>query len=356
MFFWFVALRYLKPTLVILCGLEFFFICVDSLQYFDALAQSANNAIWFLAFDAMYAFNYVLPLALLLGLIVFYISLIKSNQYVALLSLGYSRRRIFYPPFLIINLVVCGYIGLNATDFVYAQERADNIVSSSNNADVSKDLFIRYNTDYVFFEKVYPLLQKAENIQIYHTEYKDSRKLVSITRAKEGYFHNDEWELLNPQVSILPTSYDLGDKGMITTGHDSTTTLKGFKPKVLDTFYKNKPAISITDAFYSLQILMQEGADTTRTRGVLYTLAVTPFFISMLCVIIAYYAPPLARYGNLAMLGVSLSVLSLMVWGVFFSLGKLNANAVFIPEFSMLVPLGILLVVSIVYYRKLDEI
>lgn len=356
MFFWFVAVRYLKPMFVILLGLEFFFICVDSLQYFDTLAQSANNAIWFLAFDSMYAFNYVLPLALLLGLIVFYISLIKSNQYVALLSLGYSRKKIFLPPFIIINLIVCGYIGLNATDFVYAQERADNIVNSNNSGDISKDLFIRYNTDYVFFEKVYPLLQKAENIQIYHTENQGDKKLVSITRAKEGYFHNNKWELIKPQVSTLPIQYSLGEKGITTTSYDSVTTLMGFKPKVLDTFYKNKPAISITDAIYSMQILLQEGADTGRTRGVFYNLAVTPFFISMLCVIIAYYAPPLARYGNLAMLGVSLSVLSLIVWGIFFSLGKLNANAIFIPEFSMLMPLGILFVISIVYYRKLNRI
>lgn len=356
MFFWFVAIRYIKPMLVILCGLEFFFICVDSLQYFDTLAHSANNAIWFLAFDAMYAFNYVLPLALLLGLIVFYISLIKSNQYVALLSLGYSRKQILYPPFIIINLIICGYVGLNATDFVYAQERADNIINSRNSSDISKDLFIRYNSDYVFFEKVYPLLQKAENIQIYHTEYKDNRKLVSITRASEGYFRNNEWELLKPQVSTLPASYELGEEGLRTQSYESVTTLRGFKPKVLDTFYKNKPAISIMDALYSLQILMQEGADTTRTRGVLYTLALTPFFISMLCVIIAYYAPPLARYGNLAMLGVSLSVLSLCVWGVFFSLGKLNANAVFIPEIGMLVPLGILCIISILYFKKLNRL
>lgn len=356
MFFWFVAVRYLKPMLVILFGLEFFFICVDSLQYFDALAQSANNAIWFLAFDSMYAFNYVLPLALLLGLIVFYISLIKSNQYVALLSLGYSRKKIFYPPFIIINLIVCGYIGLNATDFVYAQERADNIVNSNNSGDISKDLFIRYNADYVFFEKVYPLLQRAENIQIYHTENKGDRKLINITRAKEGHFHDNKWELINPQVQTLPIKYDLGERGIETTNYKHATTLIGFKPKVLDTFYKNKPAISITDAIYSMQILLQEKADTSRTRGVFYTLAVTPFFISMLCIIIAYYAPPLARYGNLAMLGVSLSVLSLIVWGIFFSLGKLNANAVFIPEFSMLVPLGILFAISIAYYRKLNRI
>ncbi len=356
MFFWFVAVRYLKPMLVILCGLEFFFICVDSLQYFDTLAQSANHAIWFLVFDCMYAFNYVLPLALLLGLIVFYISLIKSNQYVALLSLGYSRKKIFYPPFIIINLIVCCYIGLNATDFVYAQERADNIINSSNSADISKDLFIRYNTDYVFFEKVYPLLQKAENIQIYHTENKDNKQLVSITRAKEGYFRNNEWELVAPQVSILPTDYTLGKTGMVDKEYNSVTTLRGFKPKVLDTFYKNKPAISIIDTLYSLHILLREGADTGRTRGVLYTLAIIPFFISMLCVIIAYYAPPLARYGNLAMLGISLSVLSLIVWGIFFSLGKLNANAVFIPELSMLMPLGILCIISIRYYRKFNRI
>ncbi len=355
MFFWFVAIRYIKPMFIILFGLEFFFVGVDSLQYFDVLSNSANDIIWFLIFDSMYAFNYVLPLSLPLGLIVFYITLIKNNQYVALLSLGYSRKKILFPPLLIINVIIITYIGVNATDFVYAQEKAESI-AGNNSSDISKNLFIRYNDDYVFFEKVYPLLQKAENIQIYHTKVNNSRKLINITRAEEGYFNDNEWQLIKPQVSSLPNQYTLGGEGMKNIQHDVVSTLKGFKPKVLDTFYKNKPSISIIDAFYSLKILLHEGADTKRTRGVLYNLVLVPFFIVMVCIIIAYYAPPLARYGNLAMLGVSFSVFSLMVWGVFFSLGKLNANAVFLPEFSMLLPLAILCIVSILCYKRLDRI
>lgn len=358
MFFWFVAYRYIKPTFVILLALESFFLLVDSMQYFDLLASSANIAVRFLAFNSMYAFNYVLPLSLLFGLIVFYITLIKSNQYIALLSLGYSKKDIFFPPFLLINLCICGYIALNATDFAYAQENVDNIIKRNDNSAISKDLFIRYENDYIYFQKVYPLLQKAENIKVYHTALSPNgdKKLVSITRANEGYFANNEWNLISPQVTSFAEHFILGESAMVTTQYDEMNILKGFKPKILDTFYKNKPSVSLIDTIYSLKILMKENADTKRTRGILYSLGLVPFFIPMIACIIACYAPPLARYGNLAMLAISFSVLSLLIWGVFFSLSKLNANAVFLPEISLLTPLITLLCVSVYYYKRINNI
>lgn len=358
MFFWFVAARFLKPTFVILLALESFFILVDSMQHFDLLSGSANIAVQFLAFNAMYAFNYVLPLSLLLGLIVFYITLIKSNQYIALLSLGYSKKNIFFPPFLLINLFICGYVALNATDFAYAQESVDNIITRNSSGGITSDLFIRYENDYIYFKKVYPLLQKAEGIKVYHTQSLDNgeKKLLSITRANEGYFENNEWSLIKPLVASFPVDYALGGSGLRVESFESMNILKGFKPKILDTFTKNKPSVSLLDALYSLQILWSENADTKRTRGIIYSLGIVPFFISMLAVIIAYYAPPLARYGNLATLGITFSVVSLLVWGVFFSLSKLNANAVFIPEISLLLPLFILFVVSCKYYTRINRI
>ncbi|MWV62539.1 LptF/LptG family permease [Helicobacter saguini] len=358
MFFWFVAARYLKPTFVILLALESFFILVDSMQHLDLLSGSANIAVQFLAFNAMYAFNYVLPLSLLLGLIVFYITLIKSNQYIALLSLGYSKKQIFFPPFLLINLSICGYVGLNATDFAYAQESVENIISRNTSGGITSDLFIRYENDYIYFKKVYPLLQKAQGIKVYHTLNTDNgeKKLVSITRANEGFFENNEWILHAPVVATFPAEYTLGGAGLSVETFEKMNILKGFKPKILDTFYKNKPSVSLLDAIYSLQILWSENADSKRTRGIIYALGIVPFFISMLAVIIAYYAPPLARYGNLAMLGITFSVVSLLVWGVFFSLSKLNANAVFIPEISLLLPLFILFVISCRYYKRINRI
>lgn len=358
MFFWFVAYRFLKPMFVILIALESFFIIVDSMQHFDLLSGSANVAVQFLAFNAMYAFNYVLPLSLLLGLIVFYITLIKSNQYIALLSLGYSKKHIFFPPFLLINLSICGYIGLNATDFAYAQESVENIVSRNTSGGITTDLFIRYDNDYIYFKKIYPLLQKAESIKVYHmtTDKNGVKQLISITRANEGYFENNEWNLISPQVSTFPHTQTLGGDGIATMSYDSISILKGFKPKILDTFSKNKPSVSLIDAIYSLQILWSENADTKRTRGIIYALGIVPFFISMVAVIIAYYAPPLARYGNLALLGISLSVTSLLIWGVFFALSKLNANAIFLPEISLLLPLLILLIISYRYYKNMDRI
>ncbi|RDU71976.1 YjgP/YjgQ family permease [Helicobacter aurati] len=352
MYFWFIGYRFLKPTIAILFAMEFFFVCIDSLQYIDKMPNAANLIILFLLYDAIYALNYVFPLSLLLGLIVFYLTIIKSNQYIALLSLGYSKKQIFFIPTLFIMLSILGYIGLNCTSFAYAEEKAQSILNKSENA-ISNDLFIRYGENYVFFAKVYPLLQKAEHITVYRTIQRNDRELVEIIESQEGYFYNDEWNLVSPKVIVLPENYELGASGMEVQEYESIAILRGFRPKILDTIYQNKPLISILDAFSSLQILSSENSDTSRVRGVLYTLILVPFFIPMLSVIIAYYMPPLARYGNITVLGILLSVLCLITWGIFFSLGKLQAQVAFLPEIGILVPLGILCIASIRYYFKL---
>ena len=356
MCFWFVAIRFLKPTLVILVSLEFFFVSIDSLQYLDRLPSAANLIVLFLAYDAAYALNYVLPLSLLFGLIVFYLGLIKSNQYIALLSLGYSKRRILLAPSVFILIAVFGYIGLNATPFAYAEESAQGLLDKSGESAISSDLFIRYGDDYVFFSRVFPLLSRAEGITVYKTENKDRRELLTIIESKEGYFENNEWNLTNPIVITMPERYELGGQGLQMQKPKTGTILQGFKPKILDTIYQNKPSISSADALSSLQILWGEKSDTSRVRGLLYTLVLVPFFIPLLAVIVAYYMPPLARYENLALLGILLSVTCLLVWGVFFSIGKLQANVSFIPEIGILAPLALLFVISFMHFTKLNRI
>ncbi|TLD98675.1 YjgP/YjgQ family permease [Helicobacter muridarum] len=357
MYFWFIASRFLKPTVSIFFAMEFFFVCIDSLQYIDRIPNSANLIMLFLVYDAIYALNYVFPISLLLGLIVFYLTLIKSNQYIALLSLGYSKKQIVFVPIFFITLSVMGYIGLNCTSFAYAEESAQSMLNRSNNSSILKDLFIRYGDWYVFFSKIHPLLQKAENITLYQTASSNNdRELVRIIEADEGYFHNNEWNLISPKVITLPNIYELGASGLAIEEKDSITTLEGFRPKILDTIYQNKPLISIVDAVYSLQILWSEKSDTNRVRGLLYTLILVPFFIPMLSIVIAYYMPPLARYGNITIIGILLSVLSLIIWGIFFSIGKLQAQVSFLPEIGILVPLFTLFAISIGYYFKLDKI
>lgn len=62
----------------------------------------------------------------------------------------------------------------------------------------------------------------------------------------------------------MPLSFELGNNALNTTHLKTFKTLKNFRPKVLDTIYQNKPAVSITDALLSLHALVRQNADTKK--------------------------------------------------------------------------------------------
>lgn len=356
MFFNFIAFRFLKSIFVLLVSLEFFFVSIDSLKYFDSFPDSINLIILFFVYDGMYALNYVLPISMLLGFVIFYIGLVRNNQFVALLSVGYSKKDILLPPLLISFLLIIIYIILNTTSFVYAQENAENIINQGSLNNTTENLFVKYGSNYVYFEKIYPLLQKAENIKVYRVIKEDSRILKEMIQAKEGFFIDNKWILENAHLIKLPDNYKLGEEGVQLENFPRIEILDGFRPKVLDTIYQSKPSVSINDALTSFFILHKEGSSTNRVRSILYSLIVIPFFIMCVGMIIARFSPVFARYGNIASKGILFSIISLLLWGMFFSLSRLSANDLFIPEIGLLIPFFILLVISIIYFRQLNRI
>ncbi|PAF45109.1 LptF/LptG family permease [Helicobacter sp. 11S02596-1] len=352
MIFRFVGYYYLKYVFIIFCALEMFFISIDSLKYVDKFPDSANLAILFFVYDGLYALNYTLPISLLLGLVIFYISMIKSNQYTALLAIGFSKKAVLKPILIISLLFSLGYIGLNATPFVYAQEKAEAIIYQGNFSNTTEDLLVKYGQDYVYFGKIYPILQKAQNIKIFQLQ--DS-VLKSFTQAETAHFQNGYWVLQNASISTLPEVFLLGSKGLGITHLEELKILKGFRPKILDTIYQNKPSVSIVDAVQSLVILKHQNAGSEKVRAMLYSFILIPFFVPLTAMIIAYYTPSLARYGNLALLSFEFIVISLVIWGLFFALGKLSISGLFLPEIGILAPLGILAIVAFWYFGKINH-
>ncbi|GAA6999550.1 hypothetical protein ID0109_18160 [Helicobacter pylori] len=74
-----------------------------------------------------------------------------------------------------------------------------------------------------------------------------------------------------------------------------------------------------------------------------------------LSVLIAYFSPSLARYENLALLGLKFIIITLVVWGLFFALGKFSISGILIPEIGVLSPFFIFLTFSLWYFKKLNK-
>ncbi|WP_104759784.1 LptF/LptG family permease [Helicobacter bizzozeronii] len=347
----FVGSYYLKFCLTILIALEFFFIGIDSLQYAEKFPSAANLIVLFFVYDGLYALNYTLPISLLLGLVLFYIAFIRSNQYTALLAIGYSIKQVLAPMLAINLFFIVVFIGLNATPFVYMQEKAESIIYKDNAANISENLLVKYNDDYVYFEKINPLLQNAQNIKIFTLQ---EGVLRTFAQASSAVFEDRYWVLHGVTLSTLPFPLTLGQQGLHVQKLPILKTLKGFRPKVLDTIYQNKPAVSITDAIRSLHVLYHQHADTKKIRGFLYVSILLPFFVPLTAILIAYYTPNLARYENLALLSLKFILLSLILWGLFFALGKFSISGMFLPEVGILMPFLTLLGIALYHYNKLN--
>lgn len=345
----FILGYYIKYLAIVLLGLELFFIGIDSLKYVGEFPTSANLIILFFFYSFLYALNYTLPISIILALIIFFIMMIRSNQLEALIALGFSKLRIVQPILLFIIALIIAFIGLNTTSFVYAQENAINIIENSNLAATTNDLMVKYDDNYIYFEKIYPLLQEAKNIKVFNV--KDG--VVSyLVQSKKAVFENNVWTLYNASLAHLPSSYVINKSRLRLTNKDELEMLRGFKPKILDTVYKANQSVNIVDALASLRILIHQNSSTAKLRAILYTYVIIPFFVPLVCIIIAYFAPILPRFSNLALVSFSFVVLALCNWGIFFVLSKLSIIGLLVPELGILLPLCLLGFVALHYLRR----
>lgn len=317
------------------------------------MPNSANLLILFFAYDFLYALNYTLPIAILLATIIFYINLTRSNQYATFLALGYSKRKILAPILMIASAFVIAYVGLNATPFVYAQERAEAIISHENFSNITEDLLVKYQDNYVYFGKIYPLIKKAENIKVF--KLNDEGILEGYAQAKEAHFIDNYWVMSKAVVSKIPKELKLGDTGLeLIKEEEDFKILGGFRPKILDTIYQNKPSVSIIDAIQSLLILKNQEGNSAKIRAILYSFMLIPFFVPLTILIIAFYVPILPRYVNLALLGFMLIVIALVLWGLFFAFGKLSMSGLLPPEIMLLIPFCLLFLFGMFCFRRID--
>lgn len=350
MLFRFVGLSYLKYIALICLALQLFFVSVEILKYIDELPDSANLMVLFLLWVFLYALNYTFPIAVILASVAVYIILLKSNQLTAILSIGYSKKQVLSAFLIVAFCLNAFYVALNATPFVYAEEKIESIIYRNSINDTKSNLLVKYNNDYVYMEKIFPLLQKAQNIKVFEISDFEISKFIE---AKEATFDGEWWNLTSAIITTIPQDLNFDTAKLTTQEMKNYKILKDFKPKILDTIYQNKPNISITDAFNAMQLLLSQNSNTQKIRSILYSFFVIPLAIPFAVMIIAYFVPSLARYSSLAKLGFVFVLFCLIVWGVFFMLTKLSISGFLSPEFGIIMPLVAFILVALAYYQRI---
>lgn len=342
----YLSLLYLKYFFIILLALIFFFVGLDYLQSAKSLPNSANLQLMYVVYKAFYAMDILLPISTIFAMISTKIYLIRSNELVAIYSIGYDKKSVIKPLFFISLLIISIFTLLHTTSFSYANENANNIKKHNFLTSSTSDLFFKYNQYYIYFEKLYPFQKKAKNIRIFLLK-KD--KLKEILRAKEAFFEENRWYIKNAQII---KKIEEKEPKISIFEKKNISLLEGFKPKILDSVYEGKTSFSILDALYAIKLLKEQKINIEKIKAVLYSQIIYPFFAPFLMVILFFFVPITQRIANITIFSFGAIILSLVTWGILYTLVRLSLSGVLIPEFSTIFPIVMLSLISFYFYKK----
>jgi lipopolysaccharide export system permease protein len=235
------------------------------------------------------------------------------------------------------------------TPLAYSYDQKKKILDNEYFTSTKSDIFLKYNDYYVYFKKLLPLEQKAENIHIFRVEEGD---VIETIIARNAYFQNNKWYVVDAKIVTKPKELNFDNSKLTIRYEKFLNTLEGFKPKILDNVYESKSNFSVIDAISALILLSNQGINTDTIRGILYNQLVVTYFVIPLILLIFAYASLNSRFFNMGKF-VSLCVFgTLIVWGVFFMLFKFTSGGIILPELSILLPMFIWVVGSIYFYNK----
>lgn len=345
----YILRKYLLNFIIVLVSLELFFVGIDFLQNFKKLPDSANLQLLYLLYNSFFTLTLALPLSIVFGWIITLVIFTRNNELVAFHAIGSTSNKIYAPVVKISLFLITLLIALQATPLAYSYEQKRKIANGEYFINTKTDIFLKYNDNYVYFEKLLPLEKKAENIHIYKIKDDD---IVQTIIARNAYFQKDKWYVVDAKIINKPQELDFENSKLDIRYEKFLHTLDGFKPKILDNVYESKSNFSIIDATSALILLSEQGINTDKIRGILYNQILVPFFVAPILLLVFAYSSLNSRFFNIGKF-TSFSIFgTLIVWGIFFILFKFTNGGVIIPEFSILLPMVLWVLGALLFYRK----
>lgn len=283
--FKYISFHYLKYFLIIMIALVMFMVGFDYLQNVNDLPKSANLLLIYLVYRIFYAIDMLLPLALVFAMISTKIFLIRSNALVSFFSLGYSRTDILKPFIFISTSIIFLFIAAHATNFARADEFANNIKSTQQYLNPTKDLFFTYEDKYIYFGKLLPLQKKAIDVRVFSVK---NGALSEVITSKEAIYKGDDWYLKNAHIIVKPSIVNMKNSEIKIYDKEKMSILHDFKPKILDQVYEGKVNFTIGDALDALYLLKNQNINTSQIKSALYKIFVYPFLF--LPLLLSYFS------------------------------------------------------------------
>jgi lipopolysaccharide export system permease protein len=321
----------------------------DFLQYIDKLPKSANLQLLYLVYNGFFILTITLPLSILFAWIVTLTFLIKENTLISFYSLGISKKAVILPIVFLSIALTSILLFMQMTELAYSSEQKSKILNNNFFVNEKYNILLKYNNNFVYFQKLYPLEKKAENIKIFKIE---EGQLVETIMAKTAYYEDNKWYVVDAKILSKPKKIEWESSKLELKYEKFLYTLDGFKPEIISNVYKANIEYSISDAVYTILLFDKQGLNTDKIRAILYGKLFVPFMVVPLLILFFAYSSISGRFFKAGQF-ISISILlALGLWGVFFFLQKLATANLILPEIALLLPLGLLLSYSFVMYQK----
>jgi lipopolysaccharide export system permease protein len=238
---------------------------------------------------------------------------------------------------------------LQTTELAYSSEQKNKILNNNFFVNEKFNILLKYNNNFVYFQKLYPLEKKAENVKIFKLE---DGQLVETILAKTAYYQDNKWYVVDAKIISKPKKIEWENSKLNIRYEKSLYTLDGFKPEIISNVYKANIEYSIADALYTILLFDKQGLNTDKIRAILYTKLIVPFMVVPLLILFFAYSSISGRFFKMGQF-VSVSILlALGIWGVFFFLQRIATANLVIPEIALIFPLILLFIYSFIMYQK----
>ncbi len=348
--FKYISFHYIKYFIVILSALVLFLVGFDYMGSADKLDISANLLLIYLVYKTFFAIDMLLPLSLIFAMISTKIFLIRSNALVSFYSLGYSRVDILKPFVVVSTLIIIAFIGLHSiSNFARADEMAKNIRKNAQYLSPTRDLFFTYKDKFVYFSKMLPLQESAEDIRVF--SFKEN-SLKEVLIASKASYREEAWHIESADTITKPDEINFNSPGIKVNENKNLKILQDFRPKMLDQVYEGKVNFTIRDAIDAYILLKAQNINTSVVKSSLYKIFVYPFFVPSLIVIIFFFVPVSVRFLNVSLFSFGAILSSLMIWALLFALIELSSHKTIPSEVGIIAPVFILFAIAFRQWRK----
>ena len=210
-------------------------------------------------------------------------------------------------------------------------------------------MFFTYKDKYVYFSKLLPLQERAEDIRIFALK---NNSLKEVIVASSASYRDDFWHIKQADIITKPDDINFDSLGIKVSGNNDLKTLEGFRPKILDQVYEGKVNFTIMDALDAIFLLNNQNIDVSTIKGALYKIFIYPFFIPSLIVIIFFFVPVSVRFLNVSIFSFVAILATLLIWGVLFMFIELSNNKTIPSEAGVIAPVVVLFSIALWQWRK----